>query len=83
MGRLGGRKKSSGALPQQVERGVGTSRAPISILYYMNGDNGTTDMVRTNVVPGEFNAFLKSRFLYLRDAVTGKRVQELSTFEQL
>ena len=84
MGRFGGtKKKSSGAPPQQVERGVGSSRAPISFVYSMKGPDGTTEPVRARVRPGELDAFLKYRFFFLRDAATGKRVQELSTFEEL
>ena len=84
MGRFGGtKKKSSGAPPQQVERGVGSSRAPISFVYSMKGPDGTTETVRARVRPGELDAFLKYRFFFLRDAATGKRVQELSTFEEL
>ena len=67
----------------KVERGVGHSRAPISFVYYKSGSDGTMETVRAKVRPGEFDAWLKSRFLFVRDPVTGKRGQELFTFEDL
>ena len=67
----------------KVERGVGHSRAPISFVYYKSGSDGTMETVRAKVRPGEFDAWLKSRFLFVRDPVTGKREQELINFEDL
>ena len=76
------KKGSSGALPQQVDPGVGQSRAPISFLYYRN-EMGTTEKVRVKVRPGEIDAWLKNRLLFLRDTATGQREQDLYTFEDL
>ena len=67
----------------KVERGVGHSRAPISFVYYMSGSKGTLETVRVKVRPGEFDAWRMSRLVFVRDRVTGKREQELSTFEDL
>lgn len=49
----------------------------------MSGSNGTLETVRVKVRPGEFDAWRMSRLVFVRDRVTGKREQELSTFEDL
>ena len=70
----------------KVERGVGHSRAPISFLYYKSGSDGTLETVRAKVRakvrPGEFDAWLKSRFLFVRDPVTGKPLKTDSNPEE-
>ena len=77
------KKGSSGALLQQVDAGVADhSRAPLSFLYYRN-EMGNSEQVRVKVRPGEMEEWLKTRLLFLRDTATGKREQDLYTFEDL
>lgn len=54
----------------------------LSFLYFRQ-EMGSTEQIRVKVRPGEMDEWLKNRLLFLRDDASGKREQDLHTFEDL
>ena len=74
-----GQKKKEKKTPRREEP---LGEKTLSFLYYRN-EMGNTEQVRVKVRPGEMEEWLKNRLLFLRDTATGKREQDLHTFQDL
>ena len=76
-----GRGRGSGPRPPQVDVGVGASYAPVTLSYSMPGPDGTEDVVKVKISgPESFEAWVKTRHLYLKDKTTRRRELELVTY---
>ena len=81
--RLMGRnaRNKSGSRPPRVDAGVGESRAPVTLFYYMPGPGGKEEACKVTISgPDDFGSWLKTRHLFLKDSTTRKREQELVTY---
>ena len=74
-------RNKSGSRPPRVDAGVGESRAPVTLFYYMPGPGGKEEACKVTISgPDDFGSWLKTRHLFLKDSTTRKREQELVTY---